>query len=1852
LKKIITASLAFLLIGNTFFPGFSYAEVTTTKSSVDASLSSPIEPQVNTSSNAEIPTSSSSQKKTSNSSTETTTNSTTATKPNSTPSPIKPQPLASDTGTATYGGVDLAEENNELSYTLDKAKSAKDRLSINVKYDGDPSTTDRKLTIRLKNGLGIDSSAPGMIATSEAKDNWVFDPNALKGTQYTGVIVNATYTPDVPVDGYTPKSGTLVYEFSSGTNNLDLSLLTAFDMGFGGNEGSRSFENIIEVTATQTVSGVPTTVLDEKWESYTVTGKMGPLFRNVTSGGTINAGDTITLKFSLANKGEKFPNSEGGVAYKEVVHIFSFDKKLGFDSIESLDTSSGKLDPSQFEFTVDSTSDPNNDLVTLKVKNYQANYQQLAFTFNTLEDAEPGAYNIKANTFSTKPILYSEAYDYGESETQVITISQPFVNKLTVKETPVGTLVTSPDVLATKDYPLGIYYLNNEYASIVNDQQVKLTFNDDTIGVTSVQLVTGKSEAAKNVKITTNKSTYEVDNIAWNKNLHNTGTAMLYLKDYTTAADEYIKEVIYESTNFQPASGKNSGVATTFMNWNIHPGSFYGTILKPENEGYQATVSTVPIEEEWDSDLVSQATTNMKLSNATKFTFRYSDLDKTKMADGLTYTAGERFTMYSNLNIGVNQYYGAYVKKGFDIYLREGEYLNIDVASIVAKQGDEEYSVANGKLIPVIMDDNTGNKVIKFTLSDVTLGVQANTTTYPGINLSYDVKIKNSTPTTSINAQDLLAILPSDNELVSSIGNTAYFNHSNKYNIDGSGDLKKLVGTLTDRTILTIKERKDFDVTTAVNLDDGPWVSYDFDTNESIIDLNPEGTVKYQLSVLNNSDSEIDGYTALVPIPKAGEQTALTPSTPEEFVYGEHLQKEAFTWTTSLLEEVQPQGNLQYQIFYATTYEIDKDSPNFKTWDEISDKDDIRMVKIITMDKIPVDYSESIDFPLALTDPDAEKNAGKTNIYSARIYREIAGTSGYKPSEPVAIRLQTGVVSGQVFNDANRNGIKDNGETGRNGVTVLAYEAGTNQTKLIASTVTKTMTGQDGCYQFLGLSKLNDVDIVFVNPATDGSLHFSDPTEDGSTATPNADHLQAITAAVTPSNHDFNKIHVGLIEPLTITFNAGQGSVVNGTVTRFPNEKITEEPTAELTGHTFKGWYTEENAGTRVDFPYTVGKKNATFYARYEKNKYDVYYHNDGTETQKSVLYDEFLEEPPTPSKTGQTFIGWFTDPTGGHAWDFDTDKMPAERLDLYARFGVGVYKVTFDTGEETKEYAYEYNKPIAKPSVDPVKTGYTFDGWYTAKTGGTKWDFAQDKMPGEDITLYAHFKINKYAVNYVVDGTTVKTVQINYDALVADKPTDPTKEGHTFEGWFNEETGAEWNFAEDKVPASELTLTARFKKNNYKLTFNNDGQTDEQTVPYDELAEIPSAPAKTGYTFIGWFDQATGGTQWDFSTNRMPARNMTLYAHYEINQYQVTFDAQGTQTTETVEYNGLITKPATDPQAADGYEFVGWQAQNSDKLWDFANDKMPANDLVLVAQFKALDQVITLDFDGGTSDGPSEITAPTDSRVDIDAITIPTKPGYQFVGWFDEETQVSGTITMPVGGLTLKAKWEEADQVIRFDANGGTGVDSVVAKTNTVITIEDYTTTRDGYEFVGWFDENDQQVTGEFTVPAGGATFIAKWQALDQTITFDVNGGDIATQPEAIVKPTGTEIDLSAISNPKRLNHTFKGWVDESGKKYTGKIKMPAGGLVLTAQWEKEPVKVDTDKANNGSNNNVNNNTGTNSKTDNVKQNTAKDQKQADEKALPNNGEKVTPFVSVIGLVLLALAAVLFQLKRKKNVK
>ncbi|MDH4900738.1 InlB B-repeat-containing protein, partial [Listeria innocua] len=234
-----------------------------------------------------------------------------------------------------------------------------------------------------------------------------------------------------------------------------------------------------------------------------------------------------------------------------------------------------------------------------------------------------------------------------------------------------------------------------------------------------------------------------------------------------------------------------------------------------------------------------------------------------------------------------------------------------------------------------------------------------------------------------------------------------------------------------------------------------------------------------------------------------------------------------------------------------------------------------------------------------------------------------------------------------------------------------------------------------------------------------------------------------------------------------------------------------------------------------------------------------------------------------------------------------------------------------------------------------PTKEGYTFDGWYDAETGGNKWNFATKKMPAKNVTLYARFTVKSYTATFDKDGTTT-TQTVNYDSLIQ-APTEPTKAGYIFTGWYDAKTGGnKWDFAAKKMPAKNITLYARFSANAYTATFDKDGTTTTQAVDYDSLITEPTAPTKDGYTFDGWYDAETGGNKWDFAAKKMPAKNITLYARFSTNAYTATFDKDGTTTTQSVDYDSLITEPTAPTK--DGYTFDGWyDAETGGNKWDFA---------------------------------------------------------------------------------------------------------------------------------------------------------------------------------------------------------------------------------------------------------------------------------------------------------------------------
>ena len=159
---------------------------------------------------------------------------------------------------------------------------------------------------------------------------------------------------------------------------------------------------------------------------------------------------------------------------------------------------------------------------------------------------------------------------------------------------------------------------------------------------------------------------------------------------------------------------------------------------------------------------------------------------------------------------------------------------------------------------------------------------------------------------------------------------------------------------------------------------------------------------------------------------------------------------------------------------------------------------------------------------------------------------------------------------------------------------------------------------------------------------------------------------------------------------------------------------------------------------------------------------------------------------------------------------------------------------------------------------------GKTANGVFIAAGGR----FTQS--PGAQITGEV---IGAYTVTFQSEGGSEVASQIRANTPAA-QPDNPTKEGHTFIGWYNGES--EWDF-ETPVTA-DLTLTAKWQINQYTITFDTAGGSEVPSITQDYGTAItpPAAPTRTGYTFAGW-DREIPTT--------MPAGDMTITARWTENR-------------------------------------------------------------------------------------------------------------------------------------------------------------------------------------------------------------------------------------------------------------------------------------------------------------------------------------------------------------------------------
>lgn len=205
-----------------------------------------------------------------------------------------------------------------------------------------------------------------------------------------------------------------------------------------------------------------------------------------------------------------------------------------------------------------------------------------------------------------------------------------------------------------------------------------------------------------------------------------------------------------------------------------------------------------------------------------------------------------------------------------------------------------------------------------------------------------------------------------------------------------------------------------------------------------------------------------------------------------------------------------------------------------------------------------------------------------------------------------------------------------------------------------------------------------------------------------------------------------------------ISYDLGGGIADNQTYYDEDTETFTLGPPIR-DGYEFVGW-TGSN-GTTPEEEVTIPKGttgNMSYTANYSAITYTISFDVEGMEDLK-VPYESAISIP-TPKKEGHTFVGWYTNQELTEK--FSETTMPSHDLALYAQWRVNSYSITFNTneGDEIPPREVEYGTDIGELTT-PIRPGYKFEGWYTDKEFTKEFKF--DKMPAEDITIYA--KWTKY---------------------------------------------------------------------------------------------------------------------------------------------------------------------------------------------------------------------------------------------------------------------------------------------------------------------------------------------------------------------------------------------------------------------------------------------------------------------------------------------------------------------------
>ena len=607
------------------------------------------------------------------------------------------------------------------------------------------------------------------------------------------------------------------------------------------------------------------------------------------------------------------------------------------------------------------------------------------------------------------------------------------------------------------------------------------------------------------------------------------------------------------------------------------------------------------------------------------------------------------------------------------------------------------------------------------------------------------------------------------------------------------------------------------------------------------------------------------------------------------------------------------------------------------------------------------------------------------------------------------------------------------------------------------------------------------------------------------------------------------------------------GLVAYGETPAYEGATPTKEATEEYT-YEFAGWDTEI-ATVTGDATYT-----ATFTAT--KRSYTITWLNDDesvigtTEVEYGVVPTHADAEKAATAQYTYTFTGW------------TPEVVAVTGVATYkAQFSstVNEYTITFMNGETVlQSTSVAYGETPAYNGETPTKEA---DAQYSYEFAG--WDAEIVAVIG-NATYTATFTgtAKTYTVTLNADGGTINEGNVESYTFGegATLPTDVTKTGYDFAGWYDGEHQVTAIAADATGDKAFTAHWAAAGDTHYTVKHL------QQNIADDEYTEV-EAEDKTGATDAQTAAMAKNYEGFNakvFAQGIIAADGSTVVEiYYDRQVFEIKFVVEGeTVQTSDLRYGATVTAPAEPTKEADAqytYEFAGWDAEIV----------AVTGHATYTATFNstAKTYTVTLDADGGTiNEGNVE------SYTFGEGATLPTnvtKTGYDFAGWYDGENQVTAIAADATGDKAFTAHWAAADdthytvkhflqnladdeytevKADREDKTGTTGEDTEAA----------------AKDYEGFTPTNFAQAA----IAADGSTVISIYYDRDLYVVTFVNGEETVDSNEyrygaTVVVPADPTKEAT-----EAYTYTFAGWDPEVATIVTGHA-------IYTATFDSAAVEV-----------------------------------------------------------------------------